>query len=108
MRSIVAGVSKTFSRSTLRLKKQATRKSVQLYTQAAGDGFIGFDQATEALAETVFVHFLQCFFVPQAAAVRGELIAQYHFTFVQAKLQLEVDQNQTSIIEQFFSTSFAL
>src|SRR5699024_12568827 len=45
---------------------------------------------------------LPIFFVPQAAAVRGELIAQYHFTFVQTKLQLEVDQNQTSIIEQFF------
>lgn len=88
--------------------KMMNRKSVQLYTQAAGDGFIGFDQATEALAETVFVHFLQRFFVPQAATVRGELITQYHFAFVQTKFQLEVDQNQTSIIEQFFSTSFAL
>lgn len=85
-----------------------SEKSVQLYTQAAGDGFIGFDHATEALAETVFVHFLQRFFVPQAAAIRGELIAQYHFTFVQTKLQLEIDQNQTGIVEQFFSTSFAL
>lgn len=88
--------------------KMMNKKSVQLYTQAAGNGFIGFDQATEALAETVFVHFLQRFFVPQTAAVRGELIAQNYFAFVQTKLQLEVDQNETSIIEQFFSTSFAL
>ncbi len=50
---------------------------------AVRNGFICFDQATEALAEAVFVHFIQRLFVPQAATVRRELVAQHHFAFKQ-------------------------
>lgn len=50
----------------------------------------------------VFVYFFQCFFVLQVVIVWGEFIIQYYFVFVQIKFQFEVDQNQISIIEQFF------
>ena len=64
--------------------------------------FVGFDQAAKALAEAVFVHFIEGVFIPQAAAVRRKLVAQHHFAFEQTKLQLKVHQNQTGVIEQFF------
>ncbi|MNI73537.1 hypothetical protein D3C73_1295500 [compost metagenome] len=66
------------------------------------DSFIGFDQAAQTLAETVFVHFIQRFFVPQTATVRREFVAQNHFTFIQTKLKFEVDQDQTRVIKHFF------
>lgn len=81
---------------------------VELNAQAVSHFFVGFDQAAKALAEAVFVHFIEGVFIPQAAAVRRKLVAQHHFAFEQTKLQLKVHQNQTGVIEQFFSTSLAL
>ncbi len=48
---------------------------VQLHADTAGDFFVGFNQATQALAEAVLVHLGQGILVPQAATVWGELIA---------------------------------
>ena len=53
-----------------------------------GDFFISFNQATQALTETVFVHFVEGIFIPQTAAICLELIAQHHFALEQTNLQL--------------------
>ncbi len=53
--------------------------SVERDTQAMCDLFIGLDQAAQILAETILIHLLQRHLIPQAATIRGELVAQHHF-----------------------------
>src|SRR5690606_4782814 len=77
----------------------AVKGSGQRNTQSLSDFFIGFDDAAEALAEAVLVHLLAGFLVPQAAAVGAEFIAEDDVTLEQAKLQLEVHQQQAGVIE---------
>lgn len=108
MRSIVAGVSKTFSRSTLRLNKQATRKISPAVHPGGGRRLHRPRSGHRGSGGNGLCPFSPAFLCPTGGCRPGELIAQYHFTFVQTKLQLEVDQNQTSIIEQFFSARRSL
>ena len=63
---------------------------------------IGLDQATEALAETVFVHFFSSVSLsPQAAGVTEDSSPNWAFCLCTGQTPGSRPRNQTSIIEQF-------
>src|SRR5690606_37413582 len=73
---------------------------IEIDTEADANFLVGFDYVAQVLAETVLVHFLARGFIPDAAAVRTELVTEQKLALVHAKFELVIDEQHAGLQKQ--------